>query len=126
MRQTIYIDKFLRKRKISKYAKILAELWEKKSDDVVALDISKFCTYADFILICTATSSKHAQSIADGIYEKAKELKKPVFIEGYDEGSWILLDLGEIVIHLFTEEKRQLYNLEGLWYDATFFKIKER
>lgn len=125
MKQIIYTDKFLKKRKISKYAKILSELWEKKAENVVALDISKFYSYADFVIICSGTSTKHTQSIADAIHKKSKEVKRPVIIEGYNEGSWILLDLGEVIIHIFTEDKRELYNLEGLWFDAPLFVIKE-
>lgn len=126
MKQTIFTDKFLRKKKIAKYAKIIKELWEKKAENVVALDITKFYTYADYVLICTGTSTKHTQSIADAIYEKAKEQKKPILVEGYDEGTWILLDLGELVVHIFTEDKRGLYNLEGLWFDAPYYQIKEK
>lgn len=101
-------------------------LWEKKAEKVVALDITKFYTYADYVLICTGTSTKHTQSIADAIYEKAKEQKKQILIEGYDEGTWILLDMGELVVHIFTENKRDLYNLEGLWFDAPYYQIIEK
>lgn len=125
MKQTIYIDKFLRKRKISRYSLILKQLWDKKAENVIALDISKFYTYADFIVICSGTSVKHTQSIADAIYEKSKDLRKQIFVEGYDEGNWILLDLGDIVIHIFTEEIRKLYNLEGVWFDAPTYEVIE-
>lgn len=126
MKQTIYTDKFLRKKKIAKFSNVLKELWEKKAENVVALDITKFYTYADYVLICTGTSTKHTQSIADAVYEKAKEQKKQVLIEGYNEGTWILLDLGEVVVHIFTEDKRDLYNLEGLWFDAPYYLIKDK
>jgi len=126
LKQTIYTDKFLRKKKIAKFSNVLKELWEKKAENVVALDITKFYTYADYVLICTGTSTKHTQSIADAVYEKAKEQKKQVLIEGYNEGTWILLDLGEVVVHIFTEDKRDLYNLEGLWFDAPYYLIKDK
>gem|GEM_PF-1489365 len=126
MKQTIYTDKFLRKKKIAKFSNVLKELWEKKAENVVALDITKFYTYADYVLICTGTSTKHTQSIADAVYEKAKEQKKQVLIEGYNEGTWILLDLGEVVVHIFTQDKRDLYNLEGLWFDAPYYLIKDK
>lgn len=126
LKQIISIDKFLRKRRIAKFAKILTMLWEKKAENVVAIDLSKFYSYADFIVICTGNSTKHTQSIADALYEKAKELKKGVFIEGYNDGTWILLDFGTIIIHVFTEEKRELYDLESLWFDAPIYTIEER
>jgi len=126
LKQTIYTDKFLRKKKIAKFSNVLKELWEKKAENVVALDITKFYTYADYVLICTGTSTKHTQSIADAVYEKAKEQKKQVLIEGYNEGTWILLDLGEVVVHIFTQDKRDLYNLEGLWFDAPYYLIKDK
>ncbi len=126
LKQTVYTDKFLRKKKISKYSKILSQLWEKKAQDVVALDISKFFTYADFVIICSGSSTKHTQSIADAVYEKAREVKRHVFIEGYEDGGWILLDMGEVVVHIFVEEKRKLYNLEGMWFDAVLYEIKEK
>lgn len=125
LKQIIYTDKFLKKRKIAKYSKVLTQLWEKKAENIIALDISKFYSYADFVIICTGTSTKHTQSIADAIHNKAKEMKRVAIIEGYNEGSWILIDLGEVIIHIFTEEKRGLYNIEGLWFDAPLFIIQE-
>lgn len=123
--QTTSIDKFLRKKRILPYSKIVREIWEKKGFNVVGIDISRVSNIADFLIICSATSRKHSQTIADEIEKKAKLLKKPISIEGYSIGDWILVDIGSIIIHIFTEETRDLYDIEGLWYGSSVYRVRE-
>ncbi len=125
LKQTISIDKFIRKRKISKYKNIIKGLFEKKAEDLLAIDVSKQTTYTDFIVLCTATSTKHAQTLADKVIEESKKSKMRVMVEGYNLGEWILIDIGAIIFHIFLQDIRTLYDLEGLWYGAPFYQIEE-
>lgn len=103
----------------------LAELAKKAAEDrkgwnITILDISKISTVADFFVICTGSSSTNVQAITDSIEELTqKELGLKPRIEGYKEGRWIVLDYGDVVVHVFQEEEREFYNLERLWGDAS-------
>lgn len=125
LKQTISIGKFVRKRKVSKFKTIIKGLFEKKGENILAIDVSKQSTYTDFLVLCTATSNKHAQTLADKVVEEAKKSKLSVMIEGYQQGEWILLDLGSFVIHIFLQDIRDLYDIEGLWHGMPFYSIEE-
>jgi ribosome-associated protein len=92
---------------------------DKKAVDLVALDVSELTSYADTFIIATATSDRHARAIADGIREaESASGAKPLGVEGYDEARWVLIDLGDVIVHVFQEEVRAVYDLERLWSDA--------
>ena len=92
---------------------------DKKAEDILVLNISEVSTIADLFVICSARGERQAQAIADGIVEKAKAAaQQPFGIEGYDGGRWILIDLSDVVVHVFVPEERELYRLERLWGDA--------
>ena len=92
---------------------------DKKAEDIVVLNVSEITTIADLFVICSGRSERQVQAIADGIREKASEAGRPPFgVEGYSAGRWILIDLGDVVVHAFVPEERQLYRLERLWGDA--------
>lgn len=92
---------------------------DKKATDIRVLDISNISIICDYFLICTGRSSTQVQAVAEHIEEKLQEAGvKPMRIEGFREGSWILLDYGDVVIHIFQEMERDFYNLERLWGDA--------
>ncbi|MEW5802623.1 MAG: ribosome silencing factor [bacterium] len=92
---------------------------EKKAFDLVAFDLRGISDMADFFLICTGTTDRHVRAIADAVEEALRhDGVKLDHKEGYLESTWILLDYGDIVIHIFTEEKREYYDLERLWGDA--------
>lgn len=92
---------------------------DKKATDIRVLDISTISIICDYFLICTGRSSTQVQAVAEHIEEKLQEAGvKPMRIEGFREGSWILLDYGDVVIHVFQEMERDFYNLERLWGDA--------
>ncbi len=83
------------------------------------MNVSEVTSIADLFIICTGRSERQVQSIADGVVEKAKENgRQPVGVEGYASGRWILIDLGDVVVHAFVPEERELYRLERLWGDA--------
>jgi len=92
---------------------------EKKAYDLTVLDIRKVSIIADYFLICTGRSLIHVQGIAREIIETiAKETGVHPRTEGMRGGRWILLDYGDLIVHVFVEEERQFYNLERLWGDA--------
>jgi len=92
---------------------------EKKAEDILVLNVSEVTTIADLFVICSARGERQAQSIADGIVEKAKAAgQEPFGVEGYSGGRWILIDLSDVVVHVFVPEERELYRLERLWGDA--------
>ncbi|MDT6980861.1 ribosome silencing factor [Levilactobacillus zymae] len=91
----------------------------KRAENIVALDMQKVSLMADYFLIMEANSSRQVKAIADEINDKLAENGATVRdIEGKNDASWILLDLGDVVIHVFQKEQRAHYNLEKLWSDA--------
>ena len=92
---------------------------ERKGRDTVVLDLTKLTAIADYFVICSGTSSMHARAISEHIALTCKRAGlMPIGIEGEKNARWILLDYGDVVIHIFVDETRQFYNLERLWGDA--------
>ncbi len=92
---------------------------DKKAEKVVSLDLRKFSGFAEAFLICNGTHPKQNQAIAQNIYERLRELgAKPIGMEGEETGAWILIDTGDLVVHVFDEQTRSYYDLERLWADA--------
>ncbi|MDA8235277.1 MAG: ribosome silencing factor [Clostridia bacterium] len=92
---------------------------DKKGLDVLILDITQISTVADYFVLSTGNSSTQVKAIADHVEEKLTEAGiKPLRREGVREGRWILLDYGDVVVHVFQQEDRAYYNLERLWGDA--------
>jgi ribosome-associated protein len=89
---------------------------EKKAEGVVVLDIRKKATFADFFVVATGRSLIQARAIADAAVEATEmEFGAPVRTEGYKDGTWILVDYGAVIVHVFTPQAREFYNLERLW-----------
>lgn len=94
-------------------------LKSKKARDIKLLDIHEVSTIADYFIIATGTSTTQVQAMADELEEKMELAGyKMHHKEGFRSGRWILLDFGNIVIHLFHDEERKFYNLERIWVDA--------
>jgi ribosome-associated protein len=125
LKQIISTRSFLRKKKVLKYSPVLKMIWEKKGYDVVAMDITEQFSYSDLIIVCSASSTRHAQTISDALNDEAKKRKEIIRVEGYETGDWILLDTVGVIIHIFTEATRAIYDIEGLWFDVPFFIITE-
>jgi len=90
-----------------------------KAEDILVLNVSEVTTIADLFVIVSGRGERQVQAIADKIVEKAKASgRQPVGIEGYTAGRWILIDLGDVVVHAFVPEEREVYRLERLWGDA--------
>lgn len=98
---------------------------EKHAENLVILDVAGVTDFTQYFIIASGTSDRQVQAISDSIQEKMKEHKVlPVGIEGYNEGKWILLDYDDVIIHVFYEPVRELYDLERLWHDAK--KVRRR
>ncbi len=92
---------------------------DKKAEDIVVMNVSEVTTIADLFVILSGRGERQVQAIADGIVEKAKQAgRKPFGIEGMDPGRWVLIDLGDVIVHAFVPEEREQYRLEKLWGDA--------
>ncbi|MGH2499563.1 MAG: ribosome silencing factor [Candidatus Limnocylindria bacterium] len=92
---------------------------DKKAEDLVVLNVSEVTTIADLFVILSGRGERSVQAIADSIVEKATERgRRPFGVEGYAAGRWVLIDLGDVVVHAFVPEERDLYRLERLWGDA--------
>lgn len=93
---------------------------EKEGKKIAILDMRKVSDITDFFVICSASSDRRAKAIADNIIEKLAERNYRVRQkEGYVQALWILLDCGDVVVHVFKEDIRDFYNLEKLWADAS-------
>lgn len=107
---------------------IIAGLQEIKAQDIVRMNLSQLDgAISDYFVVCTATSDKHAQALADSVekFMKEKAKNRPNVREGYLAGEWILLDYVNVIVHIFLKETRNFYRLEALWGDAAFENIKE-
>ncbi|MHC4778726.1 MAG: ribosome silencing factor [Planctomycetota bacterium] len=99
---------------------------ELKGEDPVVLDVSKIADLFRFMLIVTANSRRHAQTLCDVLSEEAKHRGvSKLGIEGYEEGKWVLLDLNDVLVHVFLPEVREYYGLEDLWADAPTVVLDE-
>lgn len=100
---------------------VIQGLQEIKAQDIVLLNLKNIeGASTDYFVICTATSDRQAQALADSVekFMKEKTGYRPSCREGYQEGTWILLDYVDIVVHIFLQDKRNFYRLEALWGDA--------
>ena len=92
---------------------------DKKAEDLVALDVRAVASFADTFIVATGSSDRHVRTIAEAVVERARELgEKPLGVEGVEDGRWVLIDLGDVIVHVFQREVREHYDLERLWSDA--------
>jgi len=99
---------------------------DKKAIDIVALNMEGISLVADYFVICHGNSDKQVQAIAREIKEKAHEQGISVKrLEGFEQAKWVLVDLGDVVVHIFHKDERGYYNLDRLWGDAPFVSSEE-
>jgi ribosome-associated protein len=109
-----------------KVRKIVDLILSKKARDVVVIYLQNFEHIADFFIICTANSSTHRKAIIEEIEEKADKIGISILFSDFNPQSpWNIVDTGDIVLHVFEDEARKFYDIEGLWIDAKQIKIKE-
>lgn len=93
--------------------------FNKKAEDIVVLDVSKLVSYCDYFILCNSSNSRQAAAIADGVQTDLKKLgEQPLGIEGLESCRWVLIDYGDVLMHVFDEPLRNYYDLDGLWVDA--------
>jgi len=95
---------------------VLASLEDDKAEDILAIDIRGKSSFADMLVIASGRSSRHVAALADHVMRKLKESGvKDVRVEGLPQADWVLVDAGDVVIHLFRPEVRTFYNIEKIW-----------
>jgi ribosome-associated protein len=104
----------------------LTAMSEKKATDIIVLNIGSVASFTEFFIICSGSSSRQVQAISHEVTDKLREQKaRPLHIEGEKNAEWVLMDYGDIVIHVFTESARKFYDLERLWRDAETVPLPE-
>jgi ribosome-associated protein len=98
---------------------------DKKALDVRILEIGRISSIADFLVLASGRSDRQVQAIADSVKQGMKPFDKAIDMEGYDQGRWIVVDYGDVIIHVFQEEVRAQYNLEDLWSRAREVEIPD-
>jgi ribosome-associated protein len=97
----------------------VAALLDKKAEKLVVLNLAGLTAMSDYFVLATATSDRQSQALADAVEAALKtEGRRPLSVEGYQSGTWILLDYGDVVFHIFHDVARRFYGLERLWGDA--------
>ena len=92
--------------------------------DPVLLEVTKFCSFADFFILCSGGSHRHVTALAQHVEEAlAQAGVKPLGVEGREEGQWVLMDYNTVVIHIFMQPLREFYNLEDLWSEVPKTRI---
>lgn len=95
---------------------VLATLNDYKGENIVDLKVGPFTSIADYIIICTGTSNRHVKALASHVVEDAKANKYPVIgVEGAGSAEWMLVDLGDVLVHIMQPVARDFYQLEKLW-----------
>jgi ribosome-associated protein len=96
----------------------------RKAEDIVVLDVQQLSSVADYFLICSGTSDRQVRAIADAIAEElAQHGEKPLAMEGYQKGTWVLIDCADLIVHVFDDATRRFYDLERLWYRAPHVEV---
>ena len=96
----------------------------KKAEDIVVLEVGPLSSVADYFFICSGSSDRQVRAIADAIEEElARHGEKPLAVEGYQKGTWVLIDSADLVIHVFDDDTRRFYDLERLWYRAARVEV---
>jgi ribosome-associated protein len=94
----------------------ITALDDMKGRDIACLQVSDITTITDYMVVVTGTSSRHVNAMADEVQKKVKEAYGTVNgLEGKGQSDWVLIDLGDVIVHVMTEETRKLYDLESLW-----------
>mgnify|MGYP000154972809 CR=1 FL=1 len=97
-----------------------------KAEDLMVLDVRGIASFTDYFIIMSGQSTRHVQGLAEAIEEELRAKRaSSKHSEGLHEGLWVLLDLGDVVVHIFYHEQRVFYNLEGLWHDAPRLDVDE-
>ena len=106
--------------------KIANILYDKKAQNIVALNVKDLTVITDCMLIATGRSTIQVRTLADEVEERLTEMGfEPIRKEGHQEGRWIVIDYGDVIVHIFNEETRGFYDLERLWKDGKEVDIEQ-
>ncbi len=99
----------------------------KKATDIIVQRVAELLIVTDYFVIASGSNDRQVEAIADEIEEKLREKAgiKPIGREGFDDRTWVLLDYGELVVHVFQQETREFYRLETIWNDAPLVDVRE-
>ena len=98
---------------------------EKKAKDVVIMKLDDLTDIADYFIVASGTGERHVRTIADSVETGMKERGvKPYSVEGQRDGRWVIIDYQNVIVHIFLEQLRELYDLESLWIEAKKFRTK--
>lgn len=99
---------------------------DKKAEDLIILDVRGLAGFTDFFVIMSGRSTRHVQSLAETVDKEVSSKRLSVSnTEGMTEGQWVLLDYNDVVVHIFHDESRKFYDLEGLWHDAPRLSVTD-
>jgi len=101
------------------------KLFDKKSYNILTLDVRGVCSITDYFIIAEGNVARHVQSLVGNLYDElASRGRKPYHIEGQDSGDWIVMDYGDLIIHVMTSEMREKYALEQIWKEGAVVDIR--
>ncbi|MCK8638534.1 ribosome silencing factor [Fructobacillus fructosus] len=105
---------------------VLQAIDDKRGENITALDMQGVSLLADYFVLASAGSTRQVQAIAREVKEAVVEAGYPIdHIEGFEQAYWVVLDLGDVIVHIFDEESRDFYHLDKLWYDAKSIDIDQ-
>ena len=113
----------------SELAEVIAEAtWERKGLNTVVIDLRGRVSYTDYVVVTTGTSNRHVQALARAAEDTVREWcgKKPYGMEGMDAGKWVLVDFGDVILHVFNGPVREDYDLERMWPEAPRMELEEK
>lgn len=99
---------------------------DKKALDVKILEIGEISSIADYLVLASGQSDKQTQAIAESVKQGLKKFGKTLAVEGLKEGNWVVIDYGDVIVHVFREEIRRYYDLDSIWSEAASIKIPEK
>ena len=103
----------------SRLRDVVSAALARKAEELKVLHIADLSGFTEYFMICTATNERQVQAIADAVLEKLRDRKiRPLGVEGYNRGHWVLMDFGSFIAHIFDQQTRTFYALEDLWADG--------
>lgn len=104
---------------------IAQTIFDKKGFNILVLDVHNVSTMTDYFIIAEGTVDRHVKAISNSVIHALEDVgEKPVYVEGEQEGDWVVIDYGDMVVHLFTPELRERYALENLWKDGKIVDVE--
>ena len=106
--------------------RVVTSLDKHKADDIQVIQVTELTSLGDYFVIANGSSNRQVKSLADYVeYDLSQQGIQPLRVEGYSSASWILIDYGSVMVHVFREDTRQFYDLERLWKDGRQLDVQE-